>query len=288
MIKLMLITNDPFMAKTAIDSGVNRIFVDLEINGKEKRQGHLNTVISRHSIEDVKRIRKAVPYAELLVRINPLFDGSQDEVNEVMNAGADIIMLPMFYHWKEVETLVQMVNGRAKVIPLIETPPAMIRIAEIVKVNGLEEVYIGLNDLHLSLDIDFMFEPLATGLIDYMVSTIKEAGLSFGFGGIARMGEGVIPGELLLGEHVRLGASSVILSRSFHGNAKSYEELKSNIDIKTEILKLRQMESQLQLRSDKMIKNDQQKVKEIILSISKDLWKRKVVKSDEATIRPYS
>ena len=43
------------------------------------------------------------------------------------------------------------------------------------------------------------------------------AGIPFGFGGIARIGEGLLPSDYILGEHVRLGSSSVILSRTFKG-----------------------------------------------------------------------
>ena len=39
----------------------------------------------------------------------------------------------------------------------------------------------------------------------------------FGFGGIARIGEGDLPSDNILGEHVRLGSQSVILSRTFKG-----------------------------------------------------------------------
>ena len=46
MIKYMMITNSPGVAQFAVQTGVQRIFVDLEINGKEARQGHLNTVIA--------------------------------------------------------------------------------------------------------------------------------------------------------------------------------------------------------------------------------------------------
>lgn len=41
--------------------------------------------------------------------------------------------------------------------------------------------------------------------------------IPFGFGGIARIGEGDLPSDYILGEHVRLGSTSVILSRTFKG-----------------------------------------------------------------------
>ena len=57
-LKLMYITNKPEVAKIAQNAGVDRIFVDLEIIGKEERQGGLDTVISRHKIEDVTKIKE--------------------------------------------------------------------------------------------------------------------------------------------------------------------------------------------------------------------------------------
>ena len=104
----------------------------------------------------------------------------------------------------EVRQFARLVNGRAGVIPLVETYKATQAIDKIVGIPGVSEVYIGLNDLHLDMKLNFMFEPLADGLIDELAGVIKSAGMPFGFGGIARVGEGVIPGELVLAEHLRL------------------------------------------------------------------------------------
>ena len=74
MLTLMYITNDCSIAKIAEISGVDRIFIDLEINGKEERQGHLDTVISKHDINDVRKIKEVLCNAELLVRVNPIYE----------------------------------------------------------------------------------------------------------------------------------------------------------------------------------------------------------------------
>jgi hypothetical protein len=55
--ELIYITNDVDLATSVQSAGVDRIMVDLETLGKQDRQGHLNTVISDHSLEDVGRIR---------------------------------------------------------------------------------------------------------------------------------------------------------------------------------------------------------------------------------------
>ena len=111
---LIFITNDTGLAGYVQNAGVDRVMVDLEILGKQDRQGHLNSVISDHSLEDVGRIRSVLNFSKLLVRVNPINDQSKLEIDSVIECGADIIMLPMFKSTVEVETFIQLVNGRVK------------------------------------------------------------------------------------------------------------------------------------------------------------------------------
>lgn len=267
MIKLMLITNQPDVASHAVAAGVNRIFVDLEILGKRERQGHLNTVISAHCLEDVSLVRQAIGEHELLVRVNPPHKGTVREVEEVIARGADLIMLPMFHTFAEFSACHDAVAGRAHLVPLVETVGAVKALPQIVKLNAVEEIYIGLNDLHLALSLPFMFQPLANGVLQEIIQPIKEAGKRFGFGGIARVGEGILPAEKIMSEHVRLGSSSVILSRTFHRNAKNLIELKQAVDLDVEITRLRQLERQLLLRSEIQIQHDYEELVAIINKI---------------------
>lgn len=242
---LMMITNVPSVARSAVAAGVDRVFVDLEIHGKVARQGHLNTVISRHRIEDVATIREAVPQAELLVRVNPLHEGSQQEVEAALEAGANLLMLPMFATAETVADFSKIVAGRAGIVPLVETAAAAADIDRIARVRGVHEVFIGLNDLHLSLRRRFMFELLADGTVEKLCRSVKNAGVPFGFGGVARLGEGMLPAELILGEHVRLGSRSVILSRTFFQDSSrsvhdpSFAEAVADLRTATVTLKLR-------------------------------------------------
>jgi 2-keto-3-deoxy-L-rhamnonate aldolase RhmA len=256
MLKLMLICNDPDLARFAVDCGVDRIFVDLEVLGKEARQGHRDTVISHHSIADVSRVRKAVPNAELLVRLNPLHAGSVDEVEQVLSAGANLLMLPMFRRTAELKKFAAHVAGRAGIIPLVETLEAVGRLSDIVKVPGVSEIYIGLNDLHIELGQTFIFESLANGTLDRITRVIRNAGIPFGFGGIARMGEGLLHAEMVLGEHLRLGSSSVILSRTFHRHGTGKSELIDQQEFKAEISKLREKEAELMRRTPEQQETD--------------------------------
>ena len=263
----MLITNLPDIARHVVSCGVNRVFVDLEILGKVARQGHLNTVISRHTLDDVQRVRDVVGGADLLVRINPLNPETPAEIEAVLARGADIIMLPMFHDAAAVREVSALIAGRARFIPLVETVGASRHFADIAAVPGVSEVYVGLNDLHLELGCKFMFEPLANGLMDELAAIARAQGKPFGFGGVARVSEGLLPAEIILGEHVRLGSSSVILSRTFHRNAQSLAELNADTDFGTEIAKLNQCVAQFKTATPAELEANRQRLADIVATI---------------------
>lgn len=219
-LKLMYITGKPEIAQIAQESGVDRIFVDMEYLGKEIRQPG-DTVKSRHTLEDIGKIRQVLNQSELLVRINPItpqtrdFMGSEQEVTAAIEAGADILMLPMAKSVEEVAQFVRYVDGRAKTMLLLETAEAARDIREMLDIGGIDQVHIGLNDLHLAYKKKFMFELLTDGTVEYLCRTLGSYGIPYGFGGIARIGLGLLPAEYVIAEHYRLGSSAAILSRSF-------------------------------------------------------------------------
>ncbi|WP_313038909.1 aldolase/citrate lyase family protein [Stutzerimonas nitrititolerans] len=264
MINLMLITNDPELARFAVEGGVQRIFVDLEINGKEARQGHLDTLISNHSFQDISLVRAAIPSSELLVRLNPFYEGSAAEVDEAIEAGADILMLPMFTKLEEVQEFVRLIDKRCRFIPLVETPQAVALVSELVVEPGVNELYVGLNDLHLSLGLEFMFQLVIDGTVERIANICHEHSLPFGFGGIARMDEGLLPGRLVLAEHCRLGSSAVILSRTFHRSATKLSEMHENLDFAREVSQLREAEVAMNLRGLEQILADYAALKDSV------------------------
>ncbi len=217
----MYITNKPEVAKIAEASGVDWIFLDMEFIGKDARQGGLDTVQNHHTVKDVVNIKAAVKKAKVLVRVNPIhealpnYPSSKDEIDATINAGADIVMLPFFKTVEEVKQFVGFVNGRAKTLLLMETVEAANLVDEILEVSGIDIIHLGLNDMHLELGMKFMFELLANGTVENLGNKIKAKGIPFGFGGIATLDGGALPGSMVLKEHVRLGSSMVIVSRSF-------------------------------------------------------------------------
>ena len=220
-LKLMYITNDPEIARIAENAGVDRIFVDMEYIGKSERQGGMDTVQSHHTIEDIRRIRKTVRKAELIVRVNPIheaseeYGSSEEEIQAAVKAGADIVMLPYFKTLEEVKRFLKIINGQTRTMLLLETPEAVEIIDDILKLPGIDEIHIGLNDLSLGYRKKFMFELLADGTVEELCLKFKKKRISYGFGGIAAPGRGDLPAENIIKEHYRLGSTCVILSRSF-------------------------------------------------------------------------
>ncbi len=219
-LKLMYITNDDRVALIAEKYGVDRIWIDLETMGKEQRQKNFDSVKSHHSVDDIRRISPKLTTSEMLVRINPWNIGSKSEIDAVIEAGAQRIMLPMWTGVKEVGDFLEAVNGRAKTTLLLETIGAEKCLDEVLKLPGVDEIHIGLNDLHIQYGLKFMFELLANGTVERICEKIKATGKPYGFGGIARLGYGDVPAELVISEHYRLGSTRGILSRAFCDTAK--------------------------------------------------------------------
>lgn len=217
-LELMYITNRPDVALVAEKYGVDRIWIDLETIGKEERQKGMNTVKSKHTIEDIKKIKSLLTRSEMLVRVNPWNENSIQEINDVVTAGADIIMFPMWKSAAEVTDFILAVDGRCKTTLLLETKEAVECVDEVLSNGGMDEIHIGLNDLHLSYGMTFMFEPLANGMVENLCSKFKKARIPYGFGGIAKLGDGLLPAEKIIMEHYRLGSTRVILSRTFCDN----------------------------------------------------------------------
>ena len=217
---LMYITNEPDIAQIAENAGIDRIFVDLETIGKEERQHNMDTVKSSHTVADIRKVKRILGKAELLVRINKIHTGSEKEIQEVIRQGADIIMLPYFKTVEEVKIFLGFTAGRVKTDLLVETPEAVECLDQILALEGIDEIHVGINDLHLGYHRKFMFELLADGTVEKICEKADKCGLKYGFGGIARIGCGELPAERIIREHYRLGSTKAIVSRSFCDTGK--------------------------------------------------------------------
>lgn len=257
-LNLFYITNSPDIALIAEKYGVDRIWVDLETLGKEERQKGMNTVKSEHKIEDINKIKPLLTSSEMLVRVNPWNENSVDEINAVIAAGADIVMLPMWKSVEEVQNFLSVVDGRVKTTLLLETKEAVECIDDVLKLD-FDEIHIGLNDLHLSYGMTFMFELLSDGTVERLCEKFKAKGIPYGFGGIAKLGDGLLPAEKIVMEHYRLGSTRAILSRTFCDNAviESLDEIDRVFNVNMKALREYEISMDGKTKADYEKNNDE-------------------------------
>ena len=259
-IKLMYIANEPNIAHIAEKNGVDRIFVDLEVRNKAKRQKNIDSVKSHHCLDDINKIKDTLTTAELLVRSNAMYEGSQKEINEIVSRGADIVMLPMWETVDDAKRFRDYIDGRAKVMLLLETIPAEKSLDEVLELDGIDEILIGLNDLHLQYKLKFLFELLANGKIDELMNKMVAKGLPCGFGGIASLDKGMISGRNILAEHYRLHSSMAILSRSFCDTSKIKDEDEIENIFHQGIIDIRDFEESLTKQNEEYFELNHQEV----------------------------
>ena len=215
MVETIFITNNEREAKICDMAGVDWVMVDLESLGKAERQHGRDTLISGHTINDVAVIKNVLKVAKLLVRVNAFGNHSAQEINAVLSAGADLIMFPMVKSVEEITAFRDLVSGRASTVLLLETCAALIRIEHLLESADVDAVHIGLNDLAIEAGLDFMFEFLASNLSDWLASTLRERGISYGFGGVGPQNTGLLDPVLIVRRHARLRSERVILSRAY-------------------------------------------------------------------------
>lgn len=126
-------------------------------------------------------------------------------------------MLPMFKTTEDAANFIEYIDGRAEVSLLVETAAAAVRIDEIVQLKGIDEIHIGLNDLHLDIGLKSHFELLRYQFIDTLSDIVRNAGIPFGFGGIGRVKDDRLPisSDLIYAQYLRLGADRALVSRVF-------------------------------------------------------------------------
>lgn len=215
--ELCLITADAGLARLAGDAGIERVFVDLERLGKAARQKGQNLFLSDATLADLAAVRAAFPRPGLLARINPLHDGTAGEIAAVIDAGADIVMLPMARRTEEVAAFIARLGGRGRACLLLETSEALAEVEAIAALPGLDEIHVGLNDLRLSLGGGNLFAPIFDGHIARVVAACAARGVRFGFGGVTRPTAAGLPAppECLIAETVFHGGRMALLGRSF-------------------------------------------------------------------------
>lgn len=282
---LTLFTNDIELARRADLAGINRIGLDLEVLGKAERQQHLNTWISDHREEQLTALRQTLKKAKLFVRTNPPHPGLRDEIDRYIEAGVEVLMLPMFRTAGEAADFIRYIDGRAKVSLLVETAAAAIRIDDIVRVKGIDEIHIGLNDLHLDLGLNSHFELLRYQFMTNLANIVHHAGIPFGFGGIGRVTDDrlPIPSDLIYAQYPRLGADRALVSRVF--TSPDYTRL----DLTQEVTAFRRRMDEWYERPQQDLLEAWDKLWEVARTIQTNKkWNKKLVLTDETSNQDIS
>lgn len=217
--ELFLFTPGPDLAVRAIAAGADGIVIDWERIGKEERQAAADTEINRDTVDDLGRVRAATP-AQILCRVNPIGDGTADEIEAAVSAGADEVLVPMVRTVDDVETALEHVRGRAGVGILVETIEAVERAAELGRLP-LSRVYLGLNDLGIERGSPSIFSAVLDGTVERVRAATR---VPFGFAGMTLPDAGdPIPCRLLVGELARLRCGFTFLRRSFRRDVVNRE-----------------------------------------------------------------
>jgi hypothetical protein len=196
--------------------GIQQIMVDTEILGKAARQSGWNTEINSHKVQDICKIKDAGVKSKVICRINGYHQNISDEINDAINAGADTLMFPMIHSVENLNVMVDCVNKKVPVLPLIETPYSVFKLKEIIDISRPDQIHFGLNDLYISLRMRNLFEVLVSPIFSEAVKYVRGKVDLIGIGGIGDpLIEQRIDPFLLLNEYKLLGSRSVILSRSF-------------------------------------------------------------------------
>ncbi len=190
---LTLLTDDPDRALAADAAGIDRVGIDLETLGKAARQAGRATRISNHRAESLAKIVPRLKLAAPFARCNPIHAGSKAEVDAVIGYGARVIMLPYFTTLREVEIFSGFVQGRALIVPLVETVEALCLIPFLRTHLGVEECHFGLNDLAIQMGLLNCWDVLEDERLRRATLAARETGIAFGIGGVGRPGDEGVP-----------------------------------------------------------------------------------------------
>jgi hypothetical protein len=209
--ELILFSTHPQIINQAMKGGLGKVIVDLENQGKYKRQLGFDTEINYNTFSDIRTLRKETD-AWVITRINGFSNQTANEINQSINHGTHEILLPMVQSISQVEEALAIIKNRCKLGILVETVNGL-NISKALAKLPLSRVYVGLNDLAIDRGKNNIFVSVADGTVE----TIRpHFHLPFGFGGLTLPEAGhPIPCRLLISEYARLKTQFSFLRRSF-------------------------------------------------------------------------
>lgn len=211
---LYLFTTDEATAAQALAGGIAGFVVDWETAGKGRRQQGAALEENRDTPADVARLKQRVG-GRVLCRINGYGPETALEVEAAVDAGADVVFLPMVRRVEEAEAFLDCLGGRAGGAILVETVDAVARAADLARLP-LAMAYMGLNDLALDRGRD-LFDAVADGTVERVRRAFRD--VPFGFAGLTVVDRGApVPTVHLAAYMGRLGCDFTFLRRSWRAD----------------------------------------------------------------------
>jgi len=202
----------PDITCRASQLGLDALIVDLERAGKEHRQLGFDTQISAHTIDDLKSTRAATD-VRIVCRIDAMSADSARQIDAVVNAGANEILVPMIESTSEVDAALSLAAGRVAVGVMIETSKSL-AIVDAIAELPISRAYLGLNDLWIERRTPTRFAAISDGTSDKVAAALSR--LPFGVAGLTHpMMGSPLPCRHLINELSRLNCGFTFLRRAF-------------------------------------------------------------------------
>jgi hypothetical protein len=161
-------------------------------------------------------VREVSPWP-VVCRVNEVGPGTEEEVEQAVDLGADEVLVPMVRREADVDRVLAAARDRVGVGIMIETPEA-VALASSLAGLGICRAFVGLLDLALERASPSVFTALADGTVDGLVEAL--ASTAYGFGGLTEPTRGhPLPARLLMGEIVRGGCSFAMMRNAFVADA---------------------------------------------------------------------
>jgi len=198
-------------------NGIQRIMLDLEKKTKIARQKDKGLFLTDHTLEDLKKVTQITQKDALVVRVNSIHNNSYDEINSVLKFSPSFLMLPYFTKLDEVREFMKIIDKRSQPILLFENKESIANIEEYLKEFDISEIFIGLNDLSLSLGYQNIFQVLKDPLFKNLISVLNNSNVNWGLGGVGNLFSKNLPMNPIkfLDYQLCLGSTRGLLSRNF-------------------------------------------------------------------------
>ena len=161
-IELLLFSKDLSLVEVADRAGMDGFIIDWEDRERFQRQQLAGEPVD--TTDDLQRIT-SITQRPVWCRINQPGEWTEAEVEQAIEHGADLILLPMVRSPDEVKHFLSLVAGRTQTGVLVETVEACACAPQLAALP-LDRVYVGLFDLLRSRGGGDLFEPLTDGTVE--------------------------------------------------------------------------------------------------------------------------